>query len=391
MANKNKKQNILTKASLFFTAIKAQTLSNLLFGLPMIMVFLFFEGISTSGVFYIFSVYMIFYLALSIPFYGILPIFFSRKTRKVLQKINAEEAIEQGEVSSAIRSLMEMPYRTTLFVFIASMASFIIGTLILTFWLVPNFIFLLRREVFIFSGILIGFVVSIVHLLLNYIYFEDRIRGALESLVSRISDQERSRLKFTKIPLFNKILFVIFLSVIATQFSVIGSFLTHVGINTPNKFLSVAGYVSIVAFMTIIFIFIIAVNFTKNLVLPLQKIINWAGTIAKGGKEQKINILTNDEISEVVDYSREMVKELETGRTVLEIKVEARTRELRELAESLDSQIKERTSELRKKIDELERFQRVTVGRELQMIELKKEITALKEQLGGSPETQIKK
>jgi len=74
-------------------------------------------------------------------------------------------------------------------------------------------------------------------------------------------------------------------------------------------------------------------------------------------------------------------EEIETARAVLEIKVEARTRELKELSASLEEQVAERTSSLREKIEELERFNRLTVGRELKMIELKEEIKRLESEL----------
>jgi len=73
--------------------------------------------------------------------------------------------------------------------------------------------------------------------------------------------------------------------------------------------------------------------------------------------------------------------ELEESKTVLEIRVAARTRELRELTEGLDLRVKERTKELQEKIEELERFQKLAVGRELKMTELKKEIKKLQKKL----------
>jgi len=47
----------------------------------------------------------------------------------------------------------------------------------------------------------------------------------------------------------------------------------------------------------------------------------------------------------------------------------------------LEGEIKERTKELQLKIDELEKFQSLTIGREVDMVELKKEIKKLKEEL----------
>jgi len=74
-------------------------------------------------------------------------------------------------------------------------------------------------------------------------------------------------------------------------------------------------------------------------------------------------------------------QELEEAKASLEIKVKARTKELEELTKSLDEQVKEKTKELQKKLEELEKFHKVAIGRELKMIELKKEIKRLKEEL----------
>lgn len=74
-------------------------------------------------------------------------------------------------------------------------------------------------------------------------------------------------------------------------------------------------------------------------------------------------------------------QELEEAKTALEVKVRARTEELEKQAGDLESQVQARTQDLQQKIDELEKFNRLTIGRELKMIELKKEIRRLKAQL----------
>jgi hypothetical protein len=72
---------------------------------------------------------------------------------------------------------------------------------------------------------------------------------------------------------------------------------------------------------------------------------------------------------------------LAEARDVLEIRVRARTKELQELVERQEEIIKERTKELQEKIAELEKFQKIAIGRELRMVELKREIERLKKEL----------
>jgi len=51
--------------------------------------------------------------------------------------------------------------------------------------------------------------------------------------------------------------------------------------------------------------------------------------------------------------------------------------ELKKLQLSLEKKVEERTKELKKRVEELEKIQKITVGRELKMVELKKQIRKL--------------
>lgn len=153
-------------------------------------------------------------------------------------------------------------------------------------------------------------------------------------------------------------------------------------------------------------IFFMGFLLSGGIVKPIEKLTDLTKEIAAGKLEAKVKIRTGDEIEELAEsFNRmttdlrkarealeeakagleikvkERTKELEEARASLEIKVRARTIELEELAESLDEKVKERTKTLQGKVEELERFHRLTVGRELKMIELKKEIKKLKEEL----------
>ena len=55
--------------------------------------------------------------------------------------------------------------------------------------------------------------------------------------------------------------------------------------------------------------------------------------------------------------------------------------EVKVLQENLEKKVKERTKELQERVEELERFYKLTVGRELKMMELKKETRRLKKEI----------
>jgi HAMP domain-containing protein len=147
----------------------------------------------------------------------------------------------------------------------------------------------------------------------------------------------------------------------------------------------------LIAFLIILLVSLIT---AKKIALPIIKCTQAIEKIEKEGFGGKIEIKTGDEVETLVTAFNNMseklaqnYKELEEQKNVLEVRVQAKTKELRELANSLDMQIKEKTKDLQNRIDELERFHKITIDREIKMVELKKEIAELKEKLrqyGGS-------
>jgi HAMP domain-containing protein len=152
--------------------------------------------------------------------------------------------------------------------------------------------------------------------------------------------------------------------------------------------------------LSLLFLIVLLYFFLHRMVIsPILEIKKGMEIFKKGNLSFRLVPKSKDEIGDLAEGFNQMAEkfeescrgleekvkkateELEEAKTALEIKVAARTKELRDLAESLEEKVKERTKELEKKILELEKFQRLAVGRELRIIELKKEIERLKKEL----------
>jgi len=142
---------------------------------------------------------------------------------------------------------------------------------------------------------------------------------------------------------------------------------------------------AIAVFLIVLLTGFVSFYFSRRITRPLEQLRAGASVIGEGNLSHRIKIQTGDEIESLADAFNKMAqavgssrKALEESKEVLEIKVGARTKELKELAESLEEKVERRTKQLSQRVDELERFHRLTVGRELKMVELKKELQGFK-------------
>lgn len=121
--------------------------------------------------------------------------------------------------------------------------------------------------------------------------------------------------------------------------------------------------VSIIVLETIVIIFIISAVVSKVIARPLRELTSVVR--AMRGKEFKKRVVVrgSDEVATLAESFNVMSEEIEESYTNLEKKVKERTKDLVTAQDALKD-----------KINDLERFNKLTVDRELKMVELKEQL-----------------
>ena len=152
--------------------------------------------------------------------------------------------------------------------------------------------------------------------------------------------------------------------------------------NVENKIKSNSTNIVLLSFgMILAFVLLMFLSLRTVILRPILKISDGVKAISKNKFGQVIEVKTKDEIGNLARTFNTMTMDLKDSRKKLE-----------EYSKGLEKQVRERTKELetsKKELEgrneELEKFNRLAVGRELRMIELKKKIRELEEQLQKNP------
>ena len=145
---------------------------------------------------------------------------------------------------------------------------------------------------------------------------------------------------------------------------------------------------SIIFFATATLVgFLYSIGITNS----LKKLVQVSEKAAAGDLSGRAVVDSNDELGYLASVFNQMLGSLEEAEvrlkdvnTSLEQRVEERIKELNEAKAGLEKTVESRTAELKEKVEQLEKFEMMTVGRELKMRELKKEIDELKGQASQS-------
>jgi len=137
-----------------------------------------------------------------------------------------------------------------------------------------------------------------------------------------------------------------------------------------------------------IFIFSFFKLLFEKIINPLKELKKGIDEVKKGNLNVKLSSQGSPEMKEIIESFNEMLQKikhqnetLKETSTILKIRINAKTRALNELSLRLKKEVEEKTKTLKEKIEELEKIQKIMIGREYKIAQLKKEIEKLKEKL----------
>ena len=142
--------------------------------------------------------------------------------------------------------------------------------------------------------------------------------------------------------------------------------------SAANSAIIISIFVLIAAIMAA---FIIAIIVHKSL-SPVVKLVKASEEIGKGNLTYEIPSFSSSELSQLAESFKKMAVNLQDLYKNIEVKVIERTKDLDER----NKRISESELELKEALETSERANKLMVGRELEMLELKKVIKTLKEQ-----------
>lgn len=149
---------------------------------------------------------------------------------------------------------------------------------------------------------------------------------------------------------------------------------------------------------------LVAILFGRFFLRGVKIIYNTAIEVSKGNFNIRTNVKSRDETGELAKVFNKMLddigqsgkelsemnkklqeanQQIEKEKLSLEAKVHERTKELEDIKNTLELRVREKTSELEERLKDLEKFKKLTTGRELRMAELKERMEELEKQLAA--------
>ncbi|MDP3883199.1 MAG: HAMP domain-containing protein [Candidatus Staskawiczbacteria bacterium] len=140
----------------------------------------------------------------------------------------------------------------------------------------------------------------------------------------------------------------------------------------------------IVLLLLAVYIFSFGFATGQNFASPVNKLLEKATELSKGNLSSRVYLKTKDELAELAGVFNKIAEELEEshidGKMIeksVDIKTRARTQVLEETILALEQKIRNRTEELSKILEDSKTLQNQMKSREVEIMQLKKDIGEL--------------
>jgi len=129
-----------------------------------------------------------------------------------------------------------------------------------------------------------------------------------------------------------------------------------------------------VSIITLLSAIILGYVISRTISTPITKLRDTANEIGKGDLSKRVEIKSHDEVGDLATSFNQMTDEIHKRNEELQT--------INEEIRSINEELETSNEELREKTQNLERFHKIVVGRELEMVKLKGEINSLLKKSG---------
>ena len=265
-------------------------------------------GFPLSAVFQLLIFYLAIYFTVYFPFFYIFPKFTLRSLKPIRESYKENNALTTEEAKRAIEFLINSPIKISMAIFVIVYSAFCLGALLLHLGVLP--VFNPIKSVIVSEALLLGIAVAMTESFLNQLFMEARFNQEVSRIINIQPEVLQEDLKIKNISLSTKVFFLISFTITASLISVIVFFITNFQVYVPEIVPQLVIFTLFLCGLIIIYILLIAPVVAGEITQPLTHLITWNKNIMEGKSNSKVDMLTNDEIGTVINYSNRMMDTL---------------------------------------------------------------------------------
>jgi two-component system sensor histidine kinase VicK len=219
--------------------------------------------------------------------------------------MGSNRRLTNREAAILISYLINYPIKTAVKNFFIVISAFMIAALVITLGIIPQLKPL--QNLAVIYTVFLGFIVAVTESLLNEIFLESRMTREVETIANQYPGIIYQDFQINRTPLFNKILAIVFLSTLAIELTFIVFFLSNTALHSPATFTNNLVFTLILVILNSVYILVIVPSVSKNLTLPLDRLVDWSHQIISGNLSSKVRLVSNDEVNDVVTAANQMI------------------------------------------------------------------------------------